>query len=177
MIFVTVGTNEAPFDRLVSGVSGLAGREEVVVQHGASAVRPEGATCIDFLPFDELVELVRRARVVVTHAGVGSIMVALSQGKRPIVVPRLGRFGEAVDDHQVTFARRLSERGLVTVVDDPSLLPSAIDDAHAPVELESTGRLGLAQPFRSPFSTRLKPLNKGHAGRSDSRRSVATKPL
>jgi UDP-N-acetylglucosamine transferase subunit ALG13 len=153
VIFVTVGTNEAPFDRLVSGVSGLAGREEVVVQHGASAVRPEGATCIGFLPFDELVELVRRARVVVTHAGVGSIMVALSQGKRPIVVPRLGRFGEAVDDHQVPFARRLSERGLVTVVDDPSLLPAAIDDAHAPVELESTGRLGLAQDLATYLRT------------------------
>jgi len=145
VIFVTVGTNEAPFDRLVSGVSGLAEREEVVVQHGASDVRPEGVTCIGFLPFDELVELVRRARVVVTHAGVGSIMVALSQGKRPIVVPRLSRFGEAVDDHQVPFARRLAERGLVVVVEDPSLLPSTIDDDHVAAGLESTGRLGLAQ--------------------------------
>jgi UDP-N-acetylglucosamine transferase subunit ALG13 len=145
VIFVTVGTNEAPFDRLVHAVSGLVHDEEVVVQHGASAVRPEGATCIGFLPFDEMVELVRRARVVVTHAGVGSIMVALSQGKRPVVVPRLSRFGEAVDDHQVPFGQRLSGRGLVTLVEDLSQLPSAIDDEHAAVGLESTGRLGLAQ--------------------------------
>ena len=51
-------------------------------------------------------------------------MVALSQGKRPIVVPRLSRFGEAVDDHQLPFARRLAERGLVTLLEDESELAS-----------------------------------------------------
>ena len=81
-----------------------------------------------------------------------------------IVVPRLGRFGEAVDDHQVPFARRLSDRGLVTVVDDPSLLPSAIDDAHAPVELESTGRLGLAQDLATYLRTLVDGAEPGVPG-------------
>ena len=46
-------------------------------------------------------ELVREARIVVTHAGVGSILLALTNGKRPFVVPRLRAFGETVDDHQL----------------------------------------------------------------------------
>jgi UDP-N-acetylglucosamine transferase subunit ALG13 len=55
---------------------------------------------------------------VISHAGVGSIMVALSHGKRPIVVPRLERFGEAVDDHQLQVATLLDRAGRVTAVDD-----------------------------------------------------------
>jgi UDP-N-acetylglucosamine transferase subunit ALG13 len=131
MIFVTVGTNEAAFDRLLRHLDGIAADEELVVQHGASAVRPPGATCRDFLPFDELAALMRRARVVVTHAGVGSIVAALTNGKRPVVVPRLARFGEAVDDHQVPLARRLAGSGLVTLVEDPAELPGALSAAAA----------------------------------------------
>jgi UDP-N-acetylglucosamine transferase subunit ALG13 len=126
MIFVTVGTNEAPFDRLVQAVDRLPADEEVVAQCGASSHRPARAARIDYLPFEELVELVRRARVVITHAGAGSIMVVLANGKFPLVVPRLRRYGEAVDDHQLTFARRLAERGLVTLVEEPADLPETV---------------------------------------------------
>jgi UDP-N-acetylglucosamine transferase subunit ALG13 len=126
MIFVTVGTNEAPFDRLLRALDGLAGEERLVVQTGASKVRPPGARCIEQLPFDALAEYVRRARVVVMHAGVGSILVALSNGKRPVIVPRLARFGEAVDDHQVLFARRFAAAGLASLVEDEALLPAAV---------------------------------------------------
>jgi UDP-N-acetylglucosamine transferase subunit ALG13 len=126
MIFVTVGTNEATFDRLLAALDGIPAGEELLVQHGPSTVRPAGATCVDYLPFDELVEAVRRARVVVTHAGVGSMLSALANGKRPVVVPRLARFGEAVDDHQVPLGRRLGEQGLVMFVEDPADLPGAI---------------------------------------------------
>ena len=161
MILVTVGTNEAPFDRLVAAIGQLTPHEEVVVQCGSSALRPSGATCVDFVPFDELLDLVRRARVVVTHAGVGSIMVALSQGKRPITVPRLSRFREAVDDHQLAFARRLASRGFVTLLEDESKLSSAIDDDHASVALESTGRLSLALDLKAYLRSLLEDGGAG----------------
>ncbi len=118
MIFVTVGTNETPFDRLLLATDRLETTEEIVAQHGSSAVRPARAVCVPFLSFDEMVAHVDRARVVVTHAGVGSILLALSRGHVPVVAPRLHRYGEAVDDHQVPLAHRLAERGLVTVVED-----------------------------------------------------------
>jgi UDP-N-acetylglucosamine transferase subunit ALG13 len=125
VIFVSVGTNEARFDRLVQAVEPLAAAEEVVVQHGPSPVRPAGATCVDYLSFEEMTEHIQRARLVVMHAGVGSILAALANGVRPLVVPRLHRFGEAVDDHQLTFGRRVHAEGLVELVEDPDALPEA----------------------------------------------------
>jgi UDP-N-acetylglucosamine transferase subunit ALG13 len=114
MIFVTVGTNEAPFDRLLEGVDALNLDEELVVQHGPSPIRPRRADCHEFLAFDQIVEYVRAARVVISHAGVGSVLVALANDKHPVVVPRLRQFGEAVDDHQLSFARRLHREGVLT---------------------------------------------------------------
>ena len=131
MIFVTVGTYEVPFDRLLRAVERLPAREQLVVQHGPSAIRPPGATCFDFLPYERVVAHVRDARVVVSHAGVGSVLVALANGKRPVVVPRLRRFGEVVDDHQLAFARRLRREGLVDLVEDPDCLPAALAAAGA----------------------------------------------
>jgi UDP-N-acetylglucosamine transferase subunit ALG13 len=142
MIFVTVGTNEAPFDRLLYAVTQLPDGEELVVQHGFSRIRPARATCFQLLPFEMLVEYVRRSRVVVTHAGVGSVMVALSNGKRPIVLPRLKRFGEAVDDHQVPFARRMAERGLVTVLREATQLADVLAKPPSP------GRVGSGDDSR-----------------------------
>lgn len=126
MIFVTVGASQFPFDRLLRAVDGLGLDEELVVQHGPSAVRPVGARCFDFLPFEEVVEYVRSARAVVSHAGIGSLLVALAEEKRPLVVPRLKHFRETVDDHQVESARRLDAAGLVTAVFDPAELARAL---------------------------------------------------
>jgi len=143
MIFVTVGTNEAPFDRMLRGLDGPELGEEVVVQHGSCSVRPRQASCTESFRYDELVELVRRARIVVSHAGVGSVLTALANGKRPIVVPRLHRFGEAVDDHQLVFAQRLEQAGLVTLVENPDDLVHALRRApeSASIRLQPDSRL------------------------------------
>ena len=127
MIFVTVGTNEARFDRLLLAVAELEVGEDVVVQHGhSSPIGPTRASLVDFLPFDGIVDMVRRSRVVVTHAGVGSVMVSLANSKRPIVVPRLKVFAEAVDDHQLELGRRFASAGLVTLVESPDAIADAV---------------------------------------------------
>jgi UDP-N-acetylglucosamine transferase subunit ALG13 len=127
VIFVTVGTNEARFDRLLRAVAELELDEEVVVQHGhSSPIHPAGASLIDFLPFEGIVDMVRRSRVVVTHAGVGSVMVSLANGKRPIVVPRRKAFAEAVDDHQLELGRRFASAGLVTFIEAPDGIAAAV---------------------------------------------------
>lgn len=142
MIFVTVGTNEAPFDRLLVALPSFPG-QEVLVQHGASSVRPEGATCVSSLPYEEVVGAMRRADVVITHAGVGSVLTALTAGKRPVIVPRLKRFGEAVDDHQLEFARQMASTGMATVVEDPALLHGTVMEASesTPAEIAPSRRL------------------------------------
>ena len=128
MIFVTVGTNEAPFCRLLRAIGDHAANEELVVQHGPSPVRPPGATCFDFLPYPRLVDYARAARVVICHAGVGSVLVAVRAGKRPIVLPRLRRYGEAIDDHQLDFARRLDEENVVELLKDPGSLSDLLSE-------------------------------------------------
>jgi UDP-N-acetylglucosamine transferase subunit ALG13 len=119
------------------------------VQHGASAIRPRNAECIDFLEYDDFVQLIRDASVVVTHAGVGSVMTALAEGKRPIVVPRRADHGEVVDDHQVPFARRAGELGLVTILDDVDLLAATIREHASDAPALDSGR-------RSPIETELR---------------------
>ena len=133
MIFVTVGTNEAAFDRLIRAVAALDLDEELVVQRGSSNVSLENAEVHEFLPFEVLVEFVRSSRIVVSHAGVGSIMVALANGRKPIVVPRLKDFGEAVDDHQDAFAGHFEAAGLVRVAEPETLsvLLGGTGDTHA----------------------------------------------
>lgn len=131
MIFVTVGTNEAPFDRLIAAVGRLPAGERIVVQTGSSRLRPARARCREFMSYEEVLEHCRRARAVVTHAGVGSVLTALSCRKRPVVVPRLARNGEAVDDHQLEWALRFVASGLVTVLEDVDLLPAVLRDVRA----------------------------------------------
>ena len=132
MILVAVGASQFPFDRLLRGLDALPGGEALVVQHGPSAVRPANARCLEFVPMDTLAELVREARVVITHAGVGSILLSLTNGKRPLVVPRLRAFGETVDDHQLESARRFAQAGLVRLVEDPAELTAAVRTAEEP---------------------------------------------
>jgi UDP-N-acetylglucosamine transferase subunit ALG13 len=132
MIFVSVGTHEAPFDRLLRAVYDLGLDEELVVQHGPSLLRSEGAVEAEFLSFDEVVNYIRAARAVVMHAGVGSVMLSLANGKRPIVMARLREFGEHVDDHQVELARRLDANGLVTLVESAESLADALRQGAEP---------------------------------------------
>lgn len=130
MILVTTGTNGRAFDRLLTAVASIATNDEVVVQHGPSTLRRSGATCVTALPFTEHAKLVARARVLITHGGVGSVLVGLHFGHRPIVVPRLARFGEAVDDHQLAFGRRLEEAGMVALIEDVADLQAAVEAAN-----------------------------------------------
>jgi beta-1,4-N-acetylglucosaminyltransferase len=153
MILVILGTSELQFDRLLRAFETVSRDEPLFIQRGGSRFEPAGAECVEYLEFAELVDLVRRARLVVTHAGVGSIMTALAQGKRPVVVPRLHRFGEAVDDHQVGLARRLGTTGLVTVVEDLEELGDAIGRGDGDSRVEIAPDQTLVDDLRSYLET------------------------
>jgi beta-1,4-N-acetylglucosaminyltransferase len=130
MILVTTGTNGSPFDRLLREIEGIEVEEDIVVQHGPSSLRPSNARCVDYVPFDELVRLVREARIVISHGGVGSILVAMINGRQPLVVPRLARYAEVVDDHQLDLARRLAQANAITIVENPEHLPELVRSAN-----------------------------------------------
>lgn len=74
------------------------------------------ATWVEFMPFQDVVDTMARAKSIVCHAGVGTIITALRAGHTPVVVPRQARHGEHVDDHQLDIATRFAERGLIRCV-------------------------------------------------------------
>lgn len=135
MIFVTVGTHEQAFDRLIKAVDGLVGdgtiTEPVFMQTGYCAYVPEHCEWKGFVPAPEMGEYMEEADVVITHGGPSSFIEAMAAGKVPVVVPRRIEFGEHVNDHQVAFVREVAERrgGIVPVYDIDGLA-SAIEEAR-----------------------------------------------
>ncbi len=126
MIVVTVGTHEQPFDRMLRAVSDLGAVEPMLVQYGTSTITDGPGEWVDFLSFDELAERAGAARVFISHAGVGSIVLARRCGLRPVIMPRRPELGEHVDEHQLELSRRLHRAGLVTVVEDAQELAAAV---------------------------------------------------
>lgn len=135
MIFVTVGTHEQPFDRLVRAVDGLVAdgtiAEPVFMQTGYCTYEPERCEWARFVPAPEMRSRMEEADVVVTHGGPSSFVGAMSAGKVPVVVPRRAKYGEHVNDHQADFVRLVAERvGGIVPVYDISDLPAAVGEAR-----------------------------------------------
>lgn len=135
MVFVTVGTHEQPFDRLVRAVDALVAdgtlREEVFVQTGYCAYEPKHCEWQKFVPAPEMCSRMEEADVVVTHGGPSSFIEAMAAGKVPVVVPRYERYGEHVNDHQEAFVRLVAERqGGIVPVYDVADLAGAIEEAR-----------------------------------------------
>lgn len=156
MIFVTVGTHEQPFDRLVSFVDALveAGRikEEVVIQIGFSNYEPKHCRWSKLLPHKDVKTLVQDARIVITHGGPASFMMPLLEGKVPIVVPRQSRFDEHVNDHQVHFCREVARRQKnIILVEDLTKLVEIIDHYEETVQDMQTGTKSNNEQFNNRF--------------------------
>ncbi|AKB33060.1 Beta-1,4-galactosyltransferase CpsIVG [Methanosarcina siciliae HI350] len=125
MIFVTVGSHYQGFDRLVKKMDEIAGKidEKVIMQIGNTNYKPVNAEYFSFLEsFEEILRLNQEARVVVSHAGAGSIITALKEKTSVIVVPRLRRYDEHMNDHQLEIAKAMSENKNITVIYDVEAL-------------------------------------------------------
>lgn len=122
MILVTVGMHNAPFDRLVRAADEMASliEESVVIQRGVSGYMPTFSQYVDFTDEAQMQAWLSQVRAVVSHAGAGSILSALKAGRPLVLVPRLRRFGEHVDDHQLELAEALAQRKKAVLVLEPS---------------------------------------------------------
>lgn len=133
MIFVTVGTHEQPFNRLLKKVDELKKdgiiQEDVIMQTGFSTYEPKYCEWSKLIPYQQMIKNVEDARIVITHGGPASFIMPLQIGKVPIVVPRQHKFDEHVNDHQVEFARNVAERmGNIILVEDIEELEEVITD-------------------------------------------------
>lgn len=131
MIFVTVGTHEQPFNRLIRKIDELKRdgiiKEEVIMQIGYSTYEPKYCRWSKLLPYSEMVKNVKDARIVITHGGPASFIMPLQIGKVPIVVPRQKEFDEHVNNHQVDFSKAVEDRmGIIITVTDINKLEEMI---------------------------------------------------
>jgi len=114
MIFLTVGT-QFPFDRLVRAVDQAVGRggcgEEILAQIGDSSYRPRHFDAVSYMQKDEFDTNMHKASSIISHAGIGTIAMALDSKKPLLVMPRLRRHGEVVNDHQVAIAEKFERLG------------------------------------------------------------------
>lgn len=156
MIFVTVGTHEQPFDRLLKKMDELVERgviqEEVIIQTGFSTYEPKFCTHSKLLPYNQMQENVNKARIVITHGGPASFISALQVGKIPVVVPRKTEFNEHVNDHQVAFAREVAQRrGNILVVEDIEQLEDVLVNYEQTVSRLSVGDFSNNEAFCREF--------------------------
>ena len=123
MIFVTVGTHEQPFNRLVRYMDMLKENnlidDDVIIQTGYSTYVPRFCSWKKLFPYQKMIENVEAARIVITHGGPSSFIMPIQVGKIPIVVPRQNQYDEHVNNHQVDFSRTVAKRqGNIIVVEE-----------------------------------------------------------
>ncbi len=113
-VFVTVGFERRPFDRLLltieKGIEEGKIPSDTFIQIGHSQYLPQVCSYKRFLDFDEMEHQVKNSDIVIAHAGVGTILVCLSHNKIPILFPRDAKLREHVDDHQIEFCRIMEEQ-------------------------------------------------------------------
>ncbi|PPD12382.1 glycosyltransferase [Methylophilus sp.] len=129
MIFVTIGT-QLPFDRLVLSMDAWAERNpdvRVFAQIGPGAKKPVFMEHVEFVPPSQVAGLMREAELIVSHAGMGSVLTALRYQRPILIMPRKASLGEHRNEHQLATARWLDNRPGVTVCWEESELPSLLD--------------------------------------------------
>ncbi len=126
MIFLTEGT-QFPFDRLVKSVDEVVSqngfKEEIFAQIGENSYRPHNFEGVSFLEKGLFDKRIRHASGIISHAGMGTIIMALDNRKPLLVMPRLTKYGEVVNDHQVAIARKFEELCHILVAYDVKDLP------------------------------------------------------
>ncbi len=130
MIFVTVGTHEQPFNRLLKYMDEWAEthEEEVVMQTGYSDYIPKHCRWKKLYSYTEMADYVNRARITITHGGPSSFVMPLQIGKIPVVVPRKKEFREHVNNHQMEFCEAVAQRmGNIIVVEKIEQLESILE--------------------------------------------------
>lgn len=132
MIFITLGSQKFQFNRLLKAVDNLVEMEiitdEVFAQIGYSDYQPKCYPFEHFLDREQFAEWEANADIVITHGGTGAIIGALKKGKKVIAVPRLAKYGEHVDDHQLQLIEQFTKSGLICSCDGVDKLGETIEN-------------------------------------------------
>lgn len=130
MILVTVGSQKFQFNRLLEEIDKLIEKkvikEDVFAQIGVSDYVPKNFKYVDFMPQDEFNKKIDEADIIITHAGTGVIVNSVKKEKKVIGIPRLAKYNEHVDDHQIQLIDEFKELNFIEPVYEIKELENAI---------------------------------------------------
>lgn len=133
MIFVTLGTQDKPFNRLLEAVQKQIDNKKikgkVIVQAGCTKFESKDMEIFDLIPMEDFSKYIEECDLLITHGGVGSIVDALKKDKIVIAAARLAEYGEHVNDHQLQIIKNFGEAGYIIPLDDFDSLDEAIKKA------------------------------------------------
>ena len=132
MVFVTLGTQDKQFKRLLEMVDkcidkGLI-KEKVIVQKGITDYQSDNMEMFDFTSDDKMLYYINNASYVISHGGVGTIFNCLKNNKKVIAVPRLSKYLEHHNDHQLQIINEFSNKGYILDGSDLEKAIKNIDD-------------------------------------------------
>lgn len=132
MILVLLGTQNNSFHRLLEEIEKNIDngniKDKVVVQAGFTKYESSKMEIFDMIPQEELNKLIKESDLVISHGGVGSIMSAVKMGKKVIAVPRLKKYGEHVNDHQLEIIETFKKQGIIIGINNVEELSQALTD-------------------------------------------------
>lgn len=130
MIFITLGSQKFQFNRLLIAIDELIDSgdivDEVFAQIGFSTYFPKNYPFKKFLDHDEFTKYMNDSSIVITHGGTGAIVGAIKNRKRVIAVPRLSKYEEHVDDHQLQIIQQFKKQNLIYGIEDCGHLSGAL---------------------------------------------------
>ena len=147
MIFVTLGTQDKEFPRLIEEIDRLIEnktiKEEVIVQAGCTKYESKNLKILDLISHDEFEKLVSECSLLITHGGVGSILTGIKRGKIVIAVPRLKKYKEHESDHQIQIINEFNKKGYIIGLKGVEDLESALKKAKVfkPNEFQSNNSI------------------------------------
>jgi len=143
MILVLLGTQNNNFIRLLDKIEECIENkiinEEVVVQAGHTVYTSNNMKIFDFISSSELDNLMSEASYIITHGGVGSIISSIKKDKKVIAIPRLAKYSEHVNDHQIQIVNNFNDNGYVIGIANVSDLPEAINKIDKFIPKEYVG--------------------------------------
>lgn len=131
MILIVLGTQDKTFERLLRGVERQIDlkniKDKVVVQAGQTKYESNKMEIFDFIPMTEFNELIKKADIIITHGGVGTILSCLEEKKKIIAVPRLKKYMEHENDHQLQIVDEFEKLGYIISCKDENKLDEALE--------------------------------------------------
>lgn len=130
MIFISVGSQKFQFNRLLAEIDRLIENntitDKVFAQIGNSDYKPRNYKYVDFVTQDDFNKLIEKSDIIITHGGTGVIINSIKKGKKVIAIPRLSKYKEHVDDHQIQLINEFKELNLIEAIHEVDELEKAI---------------------------------------------------